>query len=106
MLSVLHSPSPVVALADAPPIALHRHAHKFGGSSLADASRYRAVATLIDDGANSRIVVVSAMQGVTDALLDLIATARRGDDFMPAWSALRERHLATADALDPDRRLS
>jgi aspartokinase/homoserine dehydrogenase 1 len=103
MLSVLHSPSPTAAIADVPPVALHCHAHKFGGSSLADASRYRAVAALIDDGADSCIVVVSAMQGVTDALLALIATARRSDDFMPAWSALRERHLATADALDPHR---
>jgi aspartokinase/homoserine dehydrogenase 1 len=103
MLSALLSPSPAPADADSQPADLRCHAHKFGGSSLADASRYRAVATLIDDGAASRIVVVSAMHGVTDALLALIAAVRRGEDFASAWSALRERHLATADALDPHR---
>ena len=54
------------------------HVHKFGGSSLADAALYRAAAALVCDPARPRVVVVSAMQGVTDALIDLLATARGG----------------------------
>lgn len=76
------------------------HVHKFGGSSLADAAHYCAVAGLIDNGAQSRVVVVSAMQGVTDTLLSLLAAAQSGEDWAPAWSALQQRHLDTADALD------
>ncbi len=85
----------------APP-RLSCHVHKFGGSSLADAAHYRAVASLIADGARRRVVVVSAMQGVTDALLSLLGAARCGDDWMPAWTRLRQRHLDAAEALDGD----
>ncbi|QQQ00431.1 bifunctional aspartate kinase/homoserine dehydrogenase I [Lysobacter enzymogenes] len=81
-----------------------RHAHKFGGSSLADPDRYRVAVGLLDDGARERVAVVSAMQGVTDALLALVAAVRDGQDWAPAWSALRKRHLDTALSLDPHRR--
>ncbi|WP_407354015.1 bifunctional aspartate kinase/homoserine dehydrogenase I [Luteimonas sp. R10] len=81
----------------APPLT---HVHKFGGSSLADTGRFRSVCALLDDDAAAhRVVVVSAMQGTTDALLALIAEAREGGDWMPAWAALRSRHLTVADAL-------
>jgi aspartokinase/homoserine dehydrogenase 1 len=76
------------------------HAHKFGGSSLADAARYRIASTLIDDGARMRLVVVSAMQGTTDALVALVADAREGRDWNRAWSLLRQRHMDAAEALD------
>lgn len=92
-------PSPVLVAARAP----SRHAHKFGGSSLADADRYRIATRLLDDGAGSRLVVVSAMQGVTDALVALAAAAREGRDWAPDWQALLQRHLDTAKSLDPDQ---
>src|SRR5574337_1123706 len=79
------------------PVAPCRHLHKFGGSSLADASRIRAAAALVAaDGEDARAVVVSAMQGVTDALVALAALAREGGDWQPAWSALRNQHRAAA----------
>ncbi|QGW66313.1 bifunctional aspartate kinase/homoserine dehydrogenase I [Lysobacter soli] len=78
------------------------HVHKFGGSSLADASLYRAAAALVDDPSRTRVVVVSAMQGVTDALIALLETAQRRDAWHPAFHALRERHANAATALDPD----
>ncbi|MEZ0469159.1 bifunctional aspartate kinase/homoserine dehydrogenase I [Luteimonas salinilitoris] len=79
--------------------------HKFGGSSLADVGRFRSACALLDDDAAAhRVVVASAMQGTTDALLALIADAHRGSDWMPAWAALRSRHLAVADALQPAQR--
>ena len=73
--------------------------HKFGGSSLADAARIRAAATLVSGGVQPCVVVVSAMQGVTDALLALADAAQRGDDWLPTWEALRTRHMDAADAL-------
>lgn len=78
------------------------HVHKFGGSSLADASLYRAAAALVGDPSRTRVVVVSAMQGVTDALIALLETAQRRDAWQPSLHALRERHANAATALDPD----
>jgi aspartokinase/homoserine dehydrogenase 1 len=77
-------------------------AHKFGGSSLADARHYLVVRALLDDDRRARVVVVSAMQGVTDALIALAAAVREGRDWLPGWSALRQRHLDTAATLDAD----
>jgi aspartokinase/homoserine dehydrogenase 1 len=85
----------------APEPAPPRHrAHKFGGSSVADADRYRHVAALLQDAAQPRAVVVSAMQGVTDALTALVESAAAGRDWQDAWSTLRDQHLATAYRLD------
>jgi len=75
-------------------------AHKFGGSSLADASRIRHVAALLrarDEA--EQVVVVSALQGVTDALIALTAAAARRDEWRSHWQQLRERHLGVAAEL-------
>ena len=91
--------------ADASPLpaAAPCHAHKFGGSSLADPALYRAAVPLTENGARRRIVVVPAMQGVTDALIALLAAVRDDADWAPDWQALRQRHLDAADALDGHR---
>jgi aspartokinase/homoserine dehydrogenase 1 len=80
-------------------------AHKFGGSSLADASRIRHVAKLLRERPErTQIVVVSAMRGVTDALLALATAAGSRSDWRPQWQALRDRHLQAANGLldEPD----
>ena len=75
-------------------------AHKFGGSSLADAGRIRHVAGLMLDAHDPRqVVVVSAMQGVTDALIGIANAAAEGSDWRPALEALRQKHLDAANAL-------
>ena len=75
-------------------------AHKFGGSSLADAGRIRHVAGLMLDAHDPRqVVVVSAMQGVTDALIGIANAAAEGSDWQPALEALRQKHLDAANAL-------
>jgi aspartokinase/homoserine dehydrogenase 1 len=85
----------------APAAATARHrAHKFGGSSVADVDRYRHVASLLQASPEPRAVVVSAMQGVTDALTALVADAAADRDWQDAWSRLRDQHLATAYRLD------
>ena len=75
-------------------------AHKFGGSSLADAGRIRHVASLLLDADEPRhVVVVSAMQGSTNALIAMTATAAAGEDWQSSWSNLRTQHTDAASAL-------
>ncbi len=54
--------------------------HKFGGTSLAEAERYRAAADIVLALDGPRAVVVSAMAGVTDALIELTQLARLRDE--------------------------
>ncbi len=75
---------------------------KFGGTSVADARAFERVADLVSRQASARpVVVVSAMSGFTDALLEAFETAAGGSQ----EAALRsleehfERHLAVAREL-------
>ncbi len=79
--------------------------HKFGGSSLADAECFDRVANLLLDSSDTRIgVVVSAMGGMTDALLHLAVLAEQDDDsFSAELHAIGERYAKTArELLDGD----
>ena len=59
----------------------HWKVHKFGGSSLADPDCFRRVTEILLDESPARLaVVVSAMGGMTDALLGLISAAEAGPD--------------------------
>jgi len=51
--------------------------HKFGGTSLADAYRYRAAAEIVLSQRSGEpvAVVVSAMSGVTNALIESVNLA-------------------------------
>lgn len=76
--------------------------HKFGGSSLADADCIAHVATLMANrsGDAGQAVVVSAMAGVTNALLEMASLAAHPDgDWKQPFHVLRERHLETARQL-------
>ncbi len=74
--------------------------HKFGGTSLADAERFRRVADIVKAERGDVAVVVSAMAGVTDALLEACdLAARRDGAYLDKLEELRRRHHAVADAL-------
>ncbi len=75
--------------------------HKFGGSSLADPDCFRQVADiLLTDAPARQAVVVSAMGGMTDALLALVDEAESGGDQLQAGlAALSERYRSTVQAL-------
>jgi aspartokinase/homoserine dehydrogenase 1 len=75
--------------------------HKFGGSSVADASCFRRVADIIESSSNPReAVVLSACRGVTDALLNSVALAERADgDMAGAIEELWKRHEQLATEL-------
>jgi aspartokinase/homoserine dehydrogenase 1 len=67
--------------------------HKFGGTSVADASCIRRVADIIGGQETGNLgVVVSAMKGVTDDLLGLVEKAARREPIEPTLKALRARH--------------
>ncbi|RYZ69460.1 MAG: hypothetical protein EOP09_07645, partial [Proteobacteria bacterium] len=64
--------------------------HKFGGTSVLNAERYRNVARILEAerARNPEVrlaVVLSAMKGVTDGLIELVERARRKD---PSYTAL------------------
>jgi aspartokinase/homoserine dehydrogenase 1 len=75
--------------------------HKFGGTSVADASCVRLVAGILATHRrdNNLGVVVSAMKGVTDDLLGLVDKAARREPVEAALNALRARHQKAATEL-------
>jgi aspartokinase/homoserine dehydrogenase 1 len=76
--------------------------HKFGGTSLADADCYRAVCEIILSQRSSECVavVVSAMSGVTNALIEAVNLAANQDDsYLQKLQSLENRHLETIAAL-------
>lgn len=76
--------------------------HKFGGTSVADAERYRAVAEILlsPQPAERTAVVVSAMSGVTNALIESLDLAASQDHaYISKLEALKQRHLETIERL-------
>jgi aspartokinase/homoserine dehydrogenase 1 len=75
--------------------------HKFGGSSVADAVCMERVARILEQDPHPRLgVVLSACRGVTDALLNLVATAERQEGPLTEQiETLRHRHEVIADTL-------
>ena len=80
---------------------------KFGGTSVADPEAIRRLIAIVRttrarDGRGPS-VVVSAMSGVTDALLAIATAAANGrqDEALSRIEQLRTRHVSTAHALAP-----
>jgi aspartokinase/homoserine dehydrogenase 1 len=81
--------------------------HKFGGSSLADASCFRNVADILLALPDARVgVVVSAIRGMTDQLLALVDSAEKGGDPADLLDELQDRYLEIATALLAEDRLA
>jgi aspartate kinase len=78
---------------------------KFGGTSVADPEAIQRLIQIVRDtrarDGRGPAVVVSAMSGVTDALLGIAAAAGGGrvEDALTRLDQLRERHIAAARAL-------
>ncbi|MEX2125142.1 MAG: bifunctional aspartate kinase/homoserine dehydrogenase I [Woeseia sp.] len=75
--------------------------HKFGGSSLADASCFRRVGDIVEEQPEQRLgIVVSAMRGVTDRLLSLVSLAVRNDQrYVAELQEIGTRYSAAAKDL-------
>ena len=74
--------------------------HKFGGTSVADADCFRRVAALLHSQEGRRqAVVVSAMGGMTNALLELVTQAEQsGDSIAAGIDAIRHTNPIIAIA--------
>ncbi|HEX8733849.1 MAG TPA: aspartate kinase, partial [Pyrinomonadaceae bacterium] len=75
---------------------------KFGGSSVASAENIERVVEIVRNAVenDSCVVVLSAMQGTTDALIEIGKTAEEGSEtFRDKIRAIKERHCAAVGAL-------
>ncbi len=80
------------------------HVLKFGGSSVANATNINKVVDILQStlGQQKTIVVVSALGGITDALLDTAALAAAGNvDYKAKLKEIELRHIETVKALIP-----
>ena len=79
---------------------------KFGGTSMGDADCIRRAAQIVADASKetSLVVVVSAMSGVTNRLIDAARKSVSGDEdpSVRLAQSLRDEHVAVADALVSD----
>lgn len=77
--------------------------HKFGGTSVANADRYKNVAKILaNEPGPKKGVVVSAMSGVTDALINLVTAAQKNEtDYTTKIDVLKEKHLQAVKDLLP-----
>ena len=76
---------------------------KFGGTSVANAECIRRVQSIVECGGGC-VVVVSAMSGVTDMLLQTYRQAAEGRAYQEQTDAIAQRHLQAARELIPLRR--
>ena len=100
--------APAAAKGEGCPRGAHWAVHKFGGTCMASAERIRGAARLIiDDAADSKVVVVSAMGStkespikVTDLILNMVAKAAKQDAaFLVDLASLQEKHVTAAKEL-------
>ena len=71
---------------------------KFGGTSVGDGAAMARTAAHILNERGQRLVVVSAVGGVTDVLLKAATASLRREDVGPSLEQIRARHKAIIDA--------
>lgn len=69
----------------------HFVTHKFGGSSLADANRFKAVKQILSG--KKEIIIVSAIKGTTSILQNSLDLAISGKDYLPELNLLEAEHI-------------
>jgi bifunctional aspartokinase / homoserine dehydrogenase 1 len=82
--------------------------HKFGGTSVLNAERYKNVFRIITENLDfgDKAIVVSAMKGVTDDLITLVNLARQQKDYGDLLRRIEQRHIDAADQLLTGERLT
>lgn len=79
-------------------------AAKFGGACVSQPQMYDRVAEILRSGRERRFVIVSAVSGVTDSLVQTIARPREEREIDAYLADLKNRHLALLPAATEDRR--
>ena len=73
---------------------------KFGGSSVANAENIQKVAAIVLANEEQQVVVVSALGGVTDALIKAGTLAEQtNEEYKEVLQQLEKKHLDAARAL-------
>jgi aspartate kinase len=76
---------------------------KFGGSSLRQGSDFAHVAGLVEDREEPLVIVVSALNGFTDEILDALEDVQEGQDHVEGFiEHARERHEVALAEAAPD----
>lgn len=78
--------------------------HKFGGTSLADSQRFEALKALLHG--KQEIIVVSAVQGVTSSLQQVLDEAAKGGTFLKTLTSLEKSHTTLIQTLLPKKKQS
>ncbi len=71
---------------------------KFGGACVSKPEMYDRVADVVKEGSRRRFVVVSAVQGITDSLVQTIGRPREEKEIDQYLADLRKRHIALLPA--------
>jgi aspartokinase/homoserine dehydrogenase 1 len=75
---------------------------KFGGTSVANAENIQKVVNIITGNDEAQIIVVSALGGITDALINVGVLAENANEsYKDVLKELEKKHLDTARALLP-----
>jgi len=75
---------------------------KFGGSSVANAENIHKVVAIIQKNTNAQLIVVSALGGVTDALIRAGMLAEQSnEEYKPLLEQLEKKHLDVVRNLLP-----
>ena len=76
---------------------------KFGGTSVANAANIQRVKSIVENTKSDRVfVVVSALGGITDLLMEALNRASKNDKgYAQVLEAIEKRHLETVKALFP-----
>lgn len=75
---------------------------KFGGSSVGTPPALANVKVIVESTQGKKVVVVSALGGVTDLLLSTAALAKKDDvAYLEQYARIVERHRAAIDAMVP-----
>jgi aspartokinase/homoserine dehydrogenase 1 len=78
---------------------------KFGGSSVANAENIKKVVEIVLKIDGDVVVVLSAMQGTTDKLIDAGRMAERGDEsYIAKFDEIKAHHLRTVAELSLDEK--
>ncbi len=75
---------------------------KFGGTSVGEGKKIRNVAEIVKQNSNNNniVIVISAMNGLTDQLLAIVEKARKGESSIGVLNGLQKRHeQAIEDAI-------
>ena len=77
---------------------------KFGGNCVSNGGMFERIARILREDRERRTVVVSAVVGVTDAILSFLERPREDADISAFVGRLGSQHLALLPAKDPEAR--